>query len=92
MVANRNRAQNVEQLTSEILPKVYGAIGCALWYHFSELKPDDRSEAIFQIFQESERLWQDCVNKGYSLADRCEELTGIEVKYMGQRTQESEDL
>ena len=61
------------------LPYVYSAIALALWRVLDESE-DEKIEDISTIINESQIVWNECINEGKSIIDWCEEVTGFDIR------------
>lgn len=73
-IAERNRIQNVEKASNEIIPPVYAAVALALHkkYGFGYKRIND-------VFVESQRIWEEFSGSPDEMVNLCEEKTGISV-------------
>ncbi len=61
------------------LPYMYSAVALALWNVLDETDEEKR-EDITTLINESQIIWNECVNEGKSIIDLCEEVTGFDLR------------
>ncbi len=61
-----------------ILPYIYSAITLALWNVLDE-KDEEKTEDIITLINESQRIWNDCVDNNVNIIKWCEEVTGFNI-------------
>lgn len=80
-IAKRNRAENVDKASNEMIPQLYAAMALAL--HRSEKFGFER---INRVFIETQNIWESFNGNISEMVDLCEKETGIKIEY-----QERED-
>ena len=61
--------------TQEIVPEVYAGIALAL-----SRKHGWEYDQINDLFQESQDIWNECIQTSANMVQMCEEETGIELR------------
>ena len=61
------------------LPYMYSAIALSLWNVLDETDEEKR-EDIATIINESQIVWNECVNEDKNIIDWCEEVTGFDIR------------
>ena len=61
------------------LPYMYSAIALAMWNVLDETDEEKR-EDIATLINESQVVWNECVNECKSIIDWCEEITGFDIR------------
>lgn len=69
-IARRNRSQNVATAADQMVPQIYAAIAIALHrtYGFG-----------YNVFVESQHIWESYAGDGAGMVKKCEEETGVTV-------------
>lgn len=80
LLAERNRIQNVEKASNEIIPPVYAAVALAL-----HKKCGFGYKRINDVFVESQRIWEEFSGSPDEMVKLCEEKTGISVVLGGKQ-------
>ena len=62
-----------------ILPYIYSAIALALWNILDEPE-EEKYNDIATLIEESQIIWNQCVEEGKDIVDRCEEITGFDIR------------
>ena len=62
-----------------VLPYIYSAIALALWNILDESE-EEKTEDIATLIQESQVIWQRCVDDGKDIVKWCEEVTGFDIR------------
>lgn len=62
-----------------VLPYIYSAIALALWNVLDESN-EEKERDITTLINESQIIWNQCVEEGKNIVDWCEEVTGIDVR------------
>lgn len=78
-IARRNREQNVMAASERDTPQIYSAIAIALWKTL-DMPDSEKPDAINSIFVESQRIWEECIEKNCNIEELCEDVTGICIK------------
>jgi hypothetical protein len=73
-IARRNRQQNVEKASDEMVPQIYAALAIALHREFGW-----GYTRINRAFVESQKIWEDFSGSGPEMIELCEKETGIKV-------------
>ena len=61
-----------------MLPYVYSAITLALWNILDETE-EEKTEDIATLINESQRIWNECVDNNKNIVEWCEEVTGFNI-------------
>lgn len=64
---------------NKTLPYMYSAIALAMWNVLDETDEEKR-EDIATLINESQVVWNECVNEGRDIVDWCEEITGFDIR------------
>lgn len=75
-IAKRNRVENINKASNEIVPQMYAAMAIAL--HRSEKFGYAR---INRAFAESQKIWESFNGHISEMVDLCEKETGIKIEY-----------
>ena len=77
-IAARNRAEHVRMASEKDTPQIYAAIAMALW-ELLGMPDEEKADAIEDIFAESQKIWEESIEKNIDMVEWCEEHTGINV-------------
>ena len=69
----------IDKKMPQILPQVYAALAIALWHNLDG-NEEEKEEAIEDIFADSQEIWQECVESGEDMLERCKGETGIDLR------------
>ena len=78
-IAARNREENIRVASEKDTVQIYAALAMALW-NTLDMPDSEKADAIETVFEESQSIWMDCIEKGYDMDKKCLELTGIDVR------------
>lgn len=62
-----------------VLPYIYSAIALALWNILDEPE-EEKYNNIAMLIEESQIIWNKCVEDGKNIVDWCEEITGFDIR------------
>ena len=86
-IADRHRELRCMEASLKISPEVFSAVTMALWNNLDE-EEDVKIEAIKVILAETQGFWDESYEKGISIFDMCEELTGFNILNEGEEVDE----
>ena len=62
-----------------VLPYIYSAIALALWNVLDE-SDEEKERDIATLINESQIIWNKCVEENKNIVDWCEEVTGFDIR------------
>ena len=62
-----------------VLPYIYSAIALALWNVLDESE-EEKERDIATLINESQIIWDRCVEENKNIVDWCEEVTGFDIR------------
>lgn len=86
-IADRNRELRCMEASLKISPEVFSAVTMAIWNNLDE-EEDTKIKAIKIILAEAQGFWNESYEKGISIFDMCEELTGFNILNEGEEVDE----
>lgn len=82
-IANRNRELRCMEASLKETPEIFAAVTIALWENIDEPE-ETKIDAIKGILSDAQGLWSESYEKGFSIIERCEELTGFNILNEGE--------
>lgn len=86
-VAKRNRELHCMEASLKQTPEIFSAITIALWKNIDEPE-ETRIDVIKGILADAQELWSKSYEKGISINEWCEELTGFNILNEGDEVDE----
>ena len=65
------------------LPYMYSAIALAMW-NFVDGDEEEKYDAIMELIQMSNAIWNDVVENYKDVVEECERITGIDIRMQVQ--------
>ena len=84
-VAARNRAEHVRMASERDVPQIYAAIAVAIW-EMMKMPDEEKADVIEAIFARSQEVWEECLEAGIGVIEKCLEQTGIDI--VGRQSEE----
>lgn len=67
-----------ERITND-LPYMYSAVALAMW-NLVDGNEEEKYNAIMEMIEESNVIWNDVVENGKDIVEECERITGICIR------------